>query len=275
MILKLYTTVFIFIGLLAVIFTERSSAQEKMDTSYTMIAPPSIQKLTVHGKAPFLTLQLSGFYNVGLLDLAAKDNTSFSKLDFVEGRNFGTRYGYGVGITGKIALHKEGNMRLTISSLYNRLESNFIVGSSSDGKVGYNVFSWSLGIEDNFLPDRYFKPYVGVEIVTSLINGSAVLATDSTDFNLDINNAVRLGFGVNMGFEYAVSNDFGFNLGMRLTHANLLLRDSKPSANLNQTNLNDQYVYPQIPYSGWKQFFFVSFSGGVNFYFGMKNKKGF
>lgn len=275
MILKLYPTLFICIILLAVTVSERSSAQETIDTSYTMIAPPSVQKLTVHGKAPVVTIQLSGYYNVGLLDLAAKDNTNFNKLDFVEGRNFGTRYGYGVGITGKIALHKEGNMRLTVSSLYNRLESNFIVGGSPDGKVGYNVFSWSLGIEDNFLPDRYFKPYIGAELVTSLINGSALLATDSTNFNLDINNAVRLGFALNMGFEYAVSNDFGFNLGMRLTHVNLLLRDSKESPNLNQTNLNDKYVVPQIPYSGWKQFFFVSFSGGVNFYFGMKNKKGF
>src|SRR5438309_11836715 len=79
------------------------------DTSYIGIAPQKIQYMIKHGTAPRVTLQLSFNYNIGLMDLASNDNTSFRKDDFVNGRDFGTRYGYGVSLTGKIALHKEGN----------------------------------------------------------------------------------------------------------------------------------------------------------------------
>jgi hypothetical protein len=250
-----------------------SLAQESIDTSYSMIAPSSVQRMVVPGKAPFVTLQISGYYDVGLLDLAANDNAVFHQDDFINGRNFGTRYGYGFSITGKISLHKEGNMRLLVSSEYNRFQSNLVIGSSSSGKVGYNVFSEGVGVEDNFTPDKRFKPYVGIELLTNIINGSAVLGTDSSNFNLDIKTAVRLGFEVNLGFEYAFDNVVGLNLGMKLTHANVLLRESKQSPNSGQTYLNDEYSSVNIPYAGWKQFFFSSFYGGINFYFGMKNKK--
>ncbi len=248
-------------------------AQSSSDTSYSGIAPLSVKKLLIRGKAPFLTLQINGYYNTGLMDLAANDNTYFSKQDFVEGRNFGTRYGYGGSITGKIALQKSGYLRLTVSALYNRFQSNFVISKSPEGKVAYNVFSGSIGLENNFTPDRKFKYYIGFEIISSLISGDAVLSTDSTDFNLKIKNNFRLGAAASFGFEYAFTNSFGVNLGMKFTHANLLLKESKESANLSETYLNDNKVNVKIPYAGWKQFFFTSFYTGFNFYFGMKNKK--
>ncbi len=259
--------------LILLLFLVNSLFAQTPDTSYLSIAPSHIQKMMVPGTAPFLTLQLSGYYNIGLLDLAADDNTSFNKADFVAGRNFGTRYGYGVSLTGKISLHKEGNIRLTVTPSYQRFQSNFIVSNSQEGNVSYNVFSGAIGLEDNFTPYRPFKPYVGFDILGSSISGSAVLKTDSTDFNLDIKSSFRIGFDLNFGFEYAFNNNVGINLGMKLTHANAILRKSQTSSNSNETYLNDEHVTPQIPYSGWKQFFYSSFYGGINFYFGMKNKK--
>lgn len=247
-------------------------SQSEIDTSYSMIAPPSIQKLFVRGKAPFLTLEVNSYYNTGLMDLAANDNTFFNKQDFFDGRNFGTRYGYGFSIRGKIALRKTGYLRLTVSTLYNRFQSNFIIPESPEGKVGYNVFSGALGLENNFTPDKRLKYYIGFEIISSLINGNAVFSTDSTDFELKIKNSFRLGASGNFGFEYALSNTFGLNFGIRFTHANLLLKDSKESSDPNETYLNDNKVNVKIPYAGWKQFFFTSFYTGFNFYFGMKNK---
>ena len=249
----------------------------QMDTSYISIAPPNIVRLLVPGKAPVFTFQLSGYYNIGLLDLAANDNANFRRSDFENGRNFGTRYGFGVSLTGKLALHKEGNVRLTITPSYQRFLSNFVIPSSADGNVSYNVFSGALGIEDNFTPSRPFKPYVGFEVIASIINGSALLKGNSAgtvpEISVDIKNSFRIGFGLNLGFEYAFSNKVGINLGMKLTHANALLKESKTSSNLNETYLNDKDVTPVIPYTGWKQFFFTSLSGGFNFYLGMKNKK--
>jgi hypothetical protein len=243
------------------------------DTSYLSIAPLRIQNMVKPGKAPVVTIQFSASYNNGLMDLAASDNNRFNELDFINGRNFGTRHGFGLSLTGKFALHKEGNIRLNVSANYNLMQSNFLETASQDGKVNYNVFSGALGIEDNFTPDRPFKIYVGFDIVPSLIGGNATLRTDSADFNIKIKNSFRLGLDLNLGFEYAFTNYFGINFGLKLFHANLFFKDSKVSSDPAQTYLNDAYVNPPIPYSGWKQFLIGSIYTGVNYYFGMKNRK--
>lgn len=248
-------------------------SQGKADTSYISIAPVSVQRLLVHGKAPIVTIQVSAFYNIGLTDLAANDNTNFSKENFINGKDYGTRYGYGFGLTGKISLHKKGNARLLVSGMYNRFESNFVIAKSPEGKVGYNVFTGGLGIENCFTPDSKIKYYVGLEAMASVINGKAVLTTDSADFNVNIKNSFRLGFTANFGIEYAFTNSFGMNLGLKLTYANAFLKESKTSPNLSETYLNDEKTTNPIPYAGWKQFFYSSFYTGFNFYIGMKNKK--
>lgn len=227
------------------------------------------------GKAPKVTLQLSFNYNIGHLDLAGNENTIFSKEDFINGANFGTRYGFGTTLTGKIALHKEGNVRLNITASYNRFASNFVISESPDGKVAYNVFSWGLGIENNFAPAKKLKPFIGIDLLASLIGGSAELTTDSADFNLKIKNSMRYGININLGFEYAFNNNVGFNLGYKLTYANLIGRQNKTSSVINETYLNDDKITTSepVPYGGWKQFVYSTFYTGINVYFGMKNKR--
>ncbi len=245
------------------------------DTSYNSVATTKILNMLKNGKSPKVTLQLSFTYNIGHLDLAANENTYFRKDDFISGANFGTRYGYGASLTGKIALHKAGNVRLNVTAGYNRFLSNFVISESPEGKVSYNVFSGGLGIENNFTPQKKFKPYIGFELVASLINGKAILATDSADFELKIKNSLRFGVTINLGFEYAFNNKVGMNLGYKLTHANIVGKKSQVSTALTETYLNDDKVTAgeTIQYAGWKQFLYSSFYAGVNFYFGMKNKK--
>lgn len=245
------------------------------DTTYSSIATTQILNMLKKGKAPRVTLQVSFNFNIGHLDLAASENTSFSKDDFIGGANFGTRYGFGTTLTGKIALHKDGNVRLNITAAYNRFASNFVISESSDGKVAYNVFSWGLGIENNFSPVKKLKPFLGLDLIASLISGNALLTTDTADFDLKIKNSMRYGVSVNLGFEYAFNNNVGFNLGYKLTYANLIGRESKVSASLNETFLNDDKVTGEevIPYAGWRQFVYSSFYTGINIYFGMKNKR--
>jgi hypothetical protein len=228
------------------------------------------------GKAPQVTLQLSFNYDIGHMDMAANDNTIFRDEDLVGGRNFGTRYGYGVSLKGKIALHKAGNVRLNITSEYNRFQSNFVISESPDGKVAYNVFGWALGIENNFSPTKKIKPYMAFDIVASLIYGNAVITTDSTDFNVKIRNAMRFGVSFNMGFEYAFNDKVGINLGYKITHANIVGKKSKESPTASETYLNDEKISTgtePIPFAGWKQFVYSTFYAGINYYFGMKNKK--
>lgn len=245
------------------------------DTSYNSIATTRIVNMLKKGKAPRVTLQLSFNYNIGHLDLAANENTSFRKDDFVNGANFGTRYGFGLNLTGKISLHKAGNVRLNITGGFNRFLSNFVISESPEGKVAYNVFSGGIGIENSFTPAKKFKPYVGLEFTASLINGKAVLSSDSSDFNLKIKNSLRFGLNFNFGFEYAFNNNVGLNIGYKLTHANIIGKESKVSSIETETYLNDNKILTgeTIAYAGWKQFLYSSFFAGVNIYFGMKNTR--
>lgn len=248
----------------------------KNDTFYTSIADARILNMLKTGKPPRVTLQLSFNYHIGHLDLAANDNTSFWKEDLVAGRNFGTRYGYGGSLTGKIALHKAGNVRLNISAAFARFQSNFVISGSPMGNIGYNVWGFGLGVENNFTPAKKFKPYVGLDLIVSLISGSGTLSTDTINFPFTIKNSVRFGADFNLGFEYAFNNNVGFNLGYKLTYANLIGKKNKVSSDPKETYLNDDKVAEGsefIPFAGWKQFLYSTFYTGVNVYFKMKNKK--
>ena len=271
----IYIILFLIISTASLYTQDETGKVTSKDTAYNSIATTKILNMLKPGKAPRVTLQLSFNYTIGHLDLAANENTSFNKNDFIAGSNFGTRYGFGANLTGKIALHKEGNVRLNVTAGYNRFMSNFVISESPQGKVSYNVFSGGLGIENNFTPTKKFKPYVGFELVASMISGNAVLATDTTDFELKIKNSVRFGATLNMGFEYAFNNKVGFNLGYKITHANIVGKQSKVPTSLSETTLNDDKVTSGevVPYGGWKQFLYSSFYAGINFYFGMKNKK--
>lgn len=248
---------------------------QSRDTSYNALATPKIINMVRGGKAPRVTISITANYHLGHLDLAANDNTIFRVGDFIAGRNFGTRHGFGFSLTGKFALHKKGNARLNATGSYNRFQSNFIISESPEGKVSYNVFGAALGIEDNFTPEQKFKPYIGLDFIASFISGEATFVTDTTDFNLKINNSVRFGASFNLGFEYAFDNSIGFTAGYKLTHANIIGKQNKVSTNPAETYLNDDKLKPgeEIPFSGWKQFMYSSFYTGINIYFGMRNRK--
>ena len=126
----------------------------KSDTSYTTVANSKIFSMLKKGKAPKLTLQLSFNYDIGHLDLAGDENTQFRRADFESGSSFGTRYGYGVSLTGKIALHKAGNVRLNVTTAYNRFQSNLLYQNHRK-EEWYTMFFqrlWELKII--FLPQR-------------------------------------------------------------------------------------------------------------------------
>jgi opacity protein-like surface antigen len=245
------------------------------DTSYNFIANNTILNMLKPGKAPRLTLQLSFSYNIGHMDLAGGENAVFRRADFEYGGSFGTRYGYGAALTGKIALHKAGNMRVNITAGYHRFQSSYIIGESPEGEVSYNVFSGAVGVEDNFMPAKRFKPFIGFDIISSFISGKALLKSESGETDIKIKSAARFGLALNLGFEYAFNDKVGMNLGYRFTHANLIGKESKPSTVSGETYLNDDEIDKTQPilYAGWKQFVYSTFYTGINFYFGMKNKK--
>jgi hypothetical protein len=273
---KLYILLLLLLGSQFTFSQNDTPPIKKSDTSNTIVATSKIYSMLKKGKPPKFTLQLIFGFDIGHLDLASDENTYFRRKDFENGGNFGTRYGYGAALTGKLPLHKAGNIRLNVTAAYNRLQSNYLVSESPEGKVYYNVFSGALGIENNFSPAKRFKPFVGFDINVNMISGNAVLkSTDSADVNVKILNSVRFGLSLNLGTEYAFNNSVGFNLGYKITFSNILGKQSKASSSIYETYLNDDKVTSSvsIPYAGWKQFLYSTFYAGINFYFGMKNKK--
>lgn len=227
--------------------------------------------------APGFTVQLSGQYDYGVFELSGNNNGDFDSEELKNGENFGVRHGIGSTLTFKIPLHEKGNIRLNISAMYNIFNSTFskvLVSGKQNQYAKYNIISGIIGIENNFTPGYKIKTYVGAGIVASLISGKLGLYSDSLNFSeSSVVPAFRLGVRVSSGLEYMLSNSLGVNFGITFTHANLWLKDSKQSEKPGEVYLNDKRVTPKIPFSGFKQFAWGSFSAGINWYFGINEKK--
>ena len=235
-------------------------------------------RLTLRNAPPF-TLQISGLYDYGIYELSADDNGDFNPEEFAKGENFGVRHGLGGNITAKIPLHEKGNIRFNISASFNNFSSTYEKINSNPRNVAqfakYNVFSGGVGVENNFTPTYKFKTLVGASLLASVISGSANIELDpnSDPTTLKIIPAFRLGINVYSGFEYELNQTVGFNFGIQFTHANLWLKSNKASNSANEIYLNDSKLNTCIPFSGWKQFAYGSFFGGVNIYFGVNEKQ--
>jgi hypothetical protein len=244
------------------------------DTNYT--SHPEYIRAVIRS-VPRLTVEFDGHYNFGIFELSADNNGDFSSSQFIDGQNFGVRQGYGLTAMCKLNIQREGHFRLTFFGSFNRFSSglNKVLANGGEGVfANYNVYSTGIGVENCFTPTYKFKPLVGIGLIGSVIGGSArVVEEDGVTYrDLNINPAFRLGVMVYSGFEYLLNNRFGFNCGLKLTHANLWLKNTKASDNPNDINLNDQRVSPRLPYSGWRQFVWGELYAGINYYFGISQK---
>jgi hypothetical protein len=232
-------------------------------------------RLTIRN-APPLTIQFSFDYNFGVFELSANDNGDLHSQEFITGQNFGVRHGFGATMTVKYPLHKEGHLRLNASIMYNRFSSKFnkiFADNSEPDFVKYDVYSASAGLENNFTPSYRFKTYVGIALVGSIISGDArVTFQHAPASEYSIKPAFRLGLSFFSGLEYLLRNDVGLNFGLKFTHANLWLKQSRVSDNPAEIYLNDQKVANRELFSGFRQFAWGTFSCGVNYYFGVKEK---
>ncbi|RPI19009.1 MAG: hypothetical protein EHM58_03075 [Ignavibacteriae bacterium] len=257
---------------LLLLFSVQSVISQKSDEAESTGA--SIKTKSVRmiiRTAPKFTLQISGGYNHGIYELSGNDNGDFNSMQFYNGENYGVRHGLGGIITAKIPLHEKGNIRFNVSGMYNKFNSK-IIENKDGGFANFNVFSGVLGLENNFTPSYRFKTLIGAGLVASVISGNAHVVNEKIDRNVDIKPAFRLGITFYSGFEYLLNDNMGFNLGYQFTQANLWLKSAKSSNDEKSVYLNDSRVTPRIPYSGWKQFAWGSFYGGLNIYFGIIKK---
>jgi len=220
---------------------------------------------------PKFTLMVNGGINLGLAELSSNYSDIFDARQFLEGQNFGVKTGFGFQVVGKIPLHKKGNVRLNLSGGFNRFQSNMFI-SSSFGNVSYNVMSFGAGLENSFAPTLKLKPYVAGEIQANLISGKANIIdpVNNTTRNVKIKNTFRIGYVIYSGFEYMLSNQWGFNFGLKLSNVNQVLKKSVLENDPDVVSIRDKKVDGDpIEFAGFKNFIYTTFFIGANFYFGI------
>jgi hypothetical protein len=251
----------------------RDSNGRLNDTSYSR--KYEYVKLTVRN-APALTIQFSLDYDYGVFELSANDNGDLNTNQFITGENFGVRHGFGASLTAKYPLHKSGNLRLTSSLMYNKFTSKFskvFADAEEQDFVKYDVYSLSLGIEDNFNPGLKIRAFAGIGLLSSIISGNTRISSIESVSEFSIKPAFRLGMNIYSGFEYLLSKNTGLSFALKFSHANIWLKESKVSDDPGEIYLNDQKVSNNQLYSGYRQFAWGSFEIGFNYYLGVKEKK--
>lgn len=233
--------------------------------------------------APTYTLQLNIDYNQSLLELSGAYNDDYQSVIVYNGESFGADKGYGASLISKISLNERGSIRFTQSATYNRLLS-YTFGEKTtladNGKANYNCFTGGLGLEYNFTPAHKFKIYLGAEVNASLINGDVVIWFENRGIGAPYNesykikNTFRMGYGLIIGSEYLLNESFGLNIGARLINANAFFKDATGTNSDTEFQLRDG-IDPNLKFAGnnKKSFSFYSLMAGINFYFGIKEKR--
>ncbi len=245
--------------------------------------PTETKRYMIVRSAPKYTLQFSIDYNQSIQELYGAYNDDYQSVSVYEGETFGADKGYGLSALSKIALNERGSVRFTQTLTYNRILS-YTFGDkktvADDGKANYNCFTAGLGMEYNFTPAHKFKIYMGAELNASMINGDIKVWFENrgigTPYNefYTVSNSFRLGYGLTLGSEFMLNDNFGFNLGALLITANAFLKEAKGTNSDTEFKLRDK-ADPNLKFAGTsdKRFSFYSIMGGVNFYFGVKEKR--
>lgn len=254
-----------------------------MYSETTFSQKTEIKRYMIVRSTPSYTLLFNIDYNQSVLELSGAYNDDYQSEVVYDGESFGADKGYGASILSKIILNERGSLRFTQSLSYNRLLS-YTFGTketvADNGRANYNCFTGGLGFEYNFTPAHRFKIFMGAELNASLINGDVKVWFENrgigTPYNEEykVTNTFRIGYGIVIGSEYLINDGFGLNVGARLLNVNALLKDSKGTNTDTEFQLRDK-ADPNLKFAGArsKNFSFYSIMAGINFYFGIKEKR--
>ncbi|MCC6866621.1 MAG: hypothetical protein IT280_10730 [Ignavibacteria bacterium] len=242
-----------------------------------------IRRYMVVRSTPKYTLQFDIDYNQSVFELSGAYNDDYQSKVVYDGESFGADKGYGVSAISKLALNKRGSFRFTQSLTYNRILS-YTFGDketiADNGFANYNCYTAGLGTEYNFTPRHRFKLYIGAELNASMINGKVKIWFENRGIGppyneeYKITNSFRIGYGLSIGSEYYINDSFGLNVAARLINANAFYKNSKGTNSETEFQLRDK-ADPNLKLAGNnnKNFSFYSIMAGVNFYFGVKEKR--
>ena len=170
--------------------------------------------------------------------------------------------------TGKLAVGKRRQVRF-ISTLGYSLFYNSDIDFNN--KSQWHLFSGTLGMEYNMAPKARYRPYIGFELMYTLMFGS--WQYESTDALGDrtvnyykFKPAHRFGLAFNSGVEYMIKKNIGVTFGGRVVWVNVAPKQVKSSSDSNKLYINDGKSDGNLNIGFRKQIVYFQFIGGVSLF---------
>ncbi len=225
-------------------------------------------------KPPKYTLTFSLSYNYALSKAYGnlRDCTvlydSLTGGNLFAGQSYGMLQGGSVMANGKMAVDKRRRIKLTLnlgySLFYNTAFDNIY-------KNQWHLFSGAFGIEYNFAPKAKYRPYIGYELMYTLMLGSWQYGItqpngDVTEIFMKFKPAHRFGMAFNSGVEYMVNKKLGVSFGGRIVWVNVAPKQSLESTEPYKVYINDGASVNGIGTGFRKQIVYFQFVGGLSLF---------
>lgn len=236
---------------------------------------PQVKKF--RSKAPKLTITAAVSYNLALSkaygDVSGCSMTYDSSLGgyLFKGLNYGMQQGGSVMAIFKLAVDKKRKTRLVWNLGYTLF---YNTAFDNVHKNQWHLFNGSFGIEYNVRPKAKFRPYIGYELVYTLMFGgwhcTQYNGQEMTTVYVKFKPAHRFGMAFNSGFEYKINKRFGLTLGYRALWINAVPKQNKLSDAIDEAYINDAKSDNGIDNGSRKQIVYLQIIGGVSWFIGRR-----
>jgi hypothetical protein len=225
-------------------------------------------------KPPKFTLTFALSYNYAL-SKAYGNLSSFSTMydsavnGYVfNGPSYGMLQGGSFMTTGKLAVGQRRQVRFTMTLGYSLFYNSDIDYSN---KNQWHLISGSLGMEYNMAPKSRYRPYIGYELMYTLMLGSWQNETTDALGNRAVNYykfkpAHRFGMAFNSGVEYMIKKNIGVTFGGRVVWVNVAPKQVQASSDASKLYINDGKSNGNLSVGFRKQIVYFQFIGGVSLF---------
>lgn len=184
------------------------------------------------------------------------------------GQNYGMLSGGSVMANGKLAVDKRRRIRLTLSLGYSMFYNTAL---DNINKNQWHLFSGAFGMEYNFAPKAKYRPYIGYELMYTLMFGSWQYGIthedgDVSEIYMKFKPAHRFGMAFNSGVEYMVNKKFGVTFGGRIVWTNVAPKQDKVSDDPYKAYTNDGKEDNGVNIGFRKQIVYFQFVAGISMF---------
>lgn len=249
-------------------------------TAFLLFSAQSTEAQTKYkiSKPPKFTLTFALSYNYALSraygDLRGA-NVYYDSLaggNVFAGKNYGMLQGGSFMTIGKLAIDKRRQVRLTLNLGY-----GFFYNNAFDDiyKNQWHLFNGAFGIEVNMAPKARYRPYVGYELMYTLMFGSwhygiTLPNGEASVMFIKFKPAHRFGMAFNAGIEYMISKKAGVTFGGRVVWVNVAPKLNRASSDPYNVYISDAGVDNGIDLGYRKQIVYFQFIGGASLFIGRK-----